>query len=29
VFGGKSSNPGREQLAELAFSIVLYANATL
>jgi 2-methylisocitrate lyase-like PEP mutase family enzyme len=29
VFGGKTPDPGREKLAELGFSIVLYANAAL
>jgi 2-methylisocitrate lyase-like PEP mutase family enzyme len=29
VFGGKTPDPGREKLAELGFSIVLYANAVL
>jgi 2-methylisocitrate lyase-like PEP mutase family enzyme len=29
VFGGKTPDPGRETLAELGFSIVLYANAAL
>jgi 2-methylisocitrate lyase-like PEP mutase family enzyme len=29
VFGGKTPDPGREQLAEMGFSIVLYANAAL
>jgi 2-methylisocitrate lyase-like PEP mutase family enzyme len=29
VFGGKTPDPGRERLAELGFSIVLYANAAL
>lgn len=29
VFGGRTPDPGREQLAELGFSIVLYANAAL
>jgi 2-methylisocitrate lyase-like PEP mutase family enzyme len=29
VFGGKTPDPGRDKLAELGFSIVLYANAAL
>jgi 2-methylisocitrate lyase-like PEP mutase family enzyme len=29
VFGGKTPEPGRDKLAELGFSIVLYANAAL
>jgi 2-methylisocitrate lyase-like PEP mutase family enzyme len=29
VFGGKTPDPGRERLAEMGFSIVLYANAAL
>jgi 2-methylisocitrate lyase-like PEP mutase family enzyme len=29
VFGGKTPEPGREKLADLGFSIVLYANAAL
>jgi 2-methylisocitrate lyase-like PEP mutase family enzyme len=29
VFGGKTPDPGRERLAELGFSVVLYANAAL
>ena len=29
VFGGKTPDPGREKLADLGFSIVLYANAAL
>ncbi|MGC1351024.1 MAG: oxaloacetate decarboxylase [Xanthobacteraceae bacterium] len=29
VFGGKTPDPGRKKLAELGFSIVLYANAAL
>jgi 2-methylisocitrate lyase-like PEP mutase family enzyme len=29
VFGGRTPDPGREKLAELGFSIVLYANAAL
>lgn len=29
VFGGKTPDPGRERLAEMGFSIVLYANASL
>jgi len=29
VFGGKTPDPGREKLAELGFSAVLYANAAL
>lgn len=29
VFGGKTPDPGREKLAELGFSVVLYANAAL
>ena len=29
VFGGRTPDPGREQLAEYGFSIVLYANAAL
>jgi 2-methylisocitrate lyase-like PEP mutase family enzyme len=29
VFGGKTPDPGRETLAKLGFSIVLYANAAL
>jgi 2-methylisocitrate lyase-like PEP mutase family enzyme len=29
VFGGKTPDPGRDKLAELDFSIVLYANAAL
>jgi 2-methylisocitrate lyase-like PEP mutase family enzyme len=29
VFGGKTPDPGREKLAALGFSIVLYANAAL
>jgi 2-methylisocitrate lyase-like PEP mutase family enzyme len=29
VFGGKTPDPGRERLAALGFSIVLYANAAL
>jgi 2-methylisocitrate lyase-like PEP mutase family enzyme len=29
VFGGKTPDPGRAKLAELGFSIVLYANAAL
>ncbi|MGA7803681.1 isocitrate lyase/PEP mutase family protein [Bradyrhizobium sp.] len=29
VFGGKTPDPGRARLAELGFSIVLYANAAL
>lgn len=29
VFGGKTPDPGRERLAEMGFSIVLYANAVL
>jgi len=29
VFGGKTPDPGREQLAEMGFAIVLYANAAL
>ncbi len=29
VFGGKTPDPGRDTLAELGFSIVLYANAAL
>jgi 2-methylisocitrate lyase-like PEP mutase family enzyme len=29
VFGGKTPDPGRDKLAELRFSIVLYANAAL
>jgi 2-methylisocitrate lyase-like PEP mutase family enzyme len=29
VFGGKTPDPGRPKLAELGFSIVLYANAAL
>lgn len=29
VFGGKTPDPGREKLAEMGFSIVLYANAVL
>jgi len=29
VFGGKTPDPGREQLVEMGFSIVLYANAAL
>lgn len=29
VFGGKTPDPGRERLAEMGFSAVLYANAAL
>ena len=29
VFGGRTPDPGRERLAEMGFSIVLYANAAL
>lgn len=29
VFGGRTPDPGREKLAEMGFSIVLYANAAL
>jgi 2-methylisocitrate lyase-like PEP mutase family enzyme len=29
VFGGRTPDPGREKLAEMGFSIVLYANAVL
>jgi len=29
VFGGRTPDPGRDKLAELGFSIVLYANAAL
>lgn len=29
VFGGRTPDPGRAQLAEMGFSIVLYANAAL
>jgi len=29
VFGGKTPDPGRAELAKLGFSLVLYANATL
>jgi 2-methylisocitrate lyase-like PEP mutase family enzyme len=29
VFGGKTPDPGREKLAEMGFSVVLYANAAL
>jgi 2-methylisocitrate lyase-like PEP mutase family enzyme len=29
VFGGKTPDPGRERLADLGFSVVLYANAVL
>jgi 2-methylisocitrate lyase-like PEP mutase family enzyme len=29
VFGGKTPDPGRPKLAELGFSVVLYANAAL
>lgn len=29
VFGGKTPDPGREKLAEMGFSLVLYANAAL
>ncbi|KLK90573.1 carboxyvinyl-carboxyphosphonate phosphorylmutase [Microvirga vignae] len=29
VYGGKTPDPGRERLAEMGFSIVLYANAAL
>ena len=29
VFGGKTPDPGREALAGMGFSIVLYANAAL
>jgi len=29
VFGGKTPDPGRERLAQMGFSIVLYANAAL
>jgi len=29
VFGGKTPDPGRDKLADLGFSIVLYANAAL
>ena len=29
VFGGKTPDPGRAELAELGFSLVLYANAAL
>jgi 2-methylisocitrate lyase-like PEP mutase family enzyme len=29
VFGGKTPDPGRKKLAELGFSVVLYANAVL
>jgi 2-methylisocitrate lyase-like PEP mutase family enzyme len=29
VFGGKTPDPGRAKLAEMGFSIVLYANAVL
>jgi len=29
VFGGKTPDPGRAKLAELGFSVVLYANAAL
>lgn len=29
VFGGKTPDPGRDKLAEMGFSIVLYANAVL
>jgi 2-methylisocitrate lyase-like PEP mutase family enzyme len=29
VFGGKTPNPGRAKLAEMGFSIVLYANVAL
>jgi 2-methylisocitrate lyase-like PEP mutase family enzyme len=29
VYGGKTPDPGRERLAEMKFSLVLYANAAL
>jgi 2-methylisocitrate lyase-like PEP mutase family enzyme len=29
VFGGRTPDPGREELANLGFSLVLYANAAL
>ncbi|NMN57820.1 2-methylisocitrate lyase-like PEP mutase family enzyme [Xanthobacter sp. SG618] len=29
VFGGRTPDPGREQLAQMGFSLVLYANAAL
>jgi 2-methylisocitrate lyase-like PEP mutase family enzyme len=29
VFGGKTPDPGRAELAKLGFSLVLYANAAL
>lgn len=29
VFGGRTPDPGREKLAEMGFSVVLYANAAL
>lgn len=29
VFGGRTPDPGRERLAEMGFSVVLYANAAL
>ncbi len=29
VFGGRTPEPGRERLAEMGFSLVLYANASL
>ncbi|WIY53175.1 isocitrate lyase/PEP mutase family protein [Devosia sp. YIM 151766] len=29
VFGGRTPDPGRDHLAEMGFSLVLYANATL
>jgi 2-methylisocitrate lyase-like PEP mutase family enzyme len=29
VFGGKTPDPGREELGRMGYAIVLYANATL